>query len=97
MAENAFMLHHADDDVAVAVEDLLPGDAEGYCLGSNESRRMTVRSAVPLGHKFALRDIATGTEVRKYGVVIGLATADIAVGDYVHVHNLRSARWQTSI
>jgi hypothetical protein len=30
-------------------------------------------------------------------VRIGTASADIRTGQLVHVHNLRSARWQTSI
>jgi len=29
-----------------------------------------------------------GAPVRRYGQVIGFATADIAAGDHVHAHNL---------
>lgn len=43
---------------------------------------------VPFGHKVALSAIARGAPVIKYGVVIGHATADIAAGEHVHVHNL---------
>ncbi|MGH3380309.1 MAG: UxaA family hydrolase, partial [Actinoallomurus sp.] len=43
---------------------------------------------VPRGHKTAVRDLASGTPIRKYGQVIGLATAPIAAGDHVHTHNL---------
>ncbi|MBO0802880.1 MAG: altronate dehydratase [Nocardiopsaceae bacterium] len=46
---------------------------------------------VPRGHKVALRDVAEGAPVRKYGQVIGAASAPIAAGDHVHVHNLRFA------
>jgi altronate hydrolase len=46
---------------------------------------------LPRGHKVALRDIAEGAPVRKYGQVIGAATAPIAAGDHIHVHNLRFA------
>lgn len=42
------------------------------------------------GHKFALRDIAKGEKVIKYGAPIGIATKDIAEGDWVHVHNVRT-------
>ena len=46
---------------------------------------------VPLGHKVAIRDIAAGAPVIKYGVSIGHATRDIAPGDHVHLHNLAGA------
>jgi len=48
---------------------------------------------VPLGHKVALRDIGSGEPVIEYGEAIGLATADIRVGQHVHVHNLKGQRW----
>lgn len=40
------------------------------------------------GHKYALRPICAGENVIKYGQPIGHATADIAIGDHVHSHNL---------
>ena len=46
------------------------------------------RPPVPRGHKVALRDIAAGEQVHKYGQSIGVATRDIAAGDHVHTHNL---------
>src|SRR5665647_230514 len=51
-------------------------------------REVAVPYAVPRGHKVAVRDVATGSAVRKYGQVIGRATADIAAGEHVHTHNL---------
>jgi altronate hydrolase len=43
---------------------------------------------VPRGHKTAVRDIPEGAPVRKYGQVIGVATAPIRAGGHVHTHNL---------
>jgi len=43
---------------------------------------------VPRGHKAAVRAIAAGAPIRKYGQIIGVATAPIAAGDHVHTHNL---------
>ena len=40
------------------------------------------------GHKYAVRPVARGENVIKYGMPIGHATADIAVGEHVHVHNV---------
>lgn len=47
---------------------------------------------IPYGHKIALVAVARGASIIKYGQVIGRATADIAPGDHVHVHNLESLR-----
>ncbi len=49
-----------------------------------------VRAAepIPSGHKMAIRAIAAGEPVLKYGQVIGVATCAIAAGAHVHTHNL---------
>ena len=70
------------DDVATALVALAPGDSvEG----------IVVRAQVPAGHKVALRDIAKGRQILKFGWPIGTATRDIAAGDHVHSHNLATA------
>lgn len=91
-----FLAHREGDAVAVAVHDVRPGPAHGaYLTGAELS--VDVLDEIPLGHKVALADIAEGADVIEYGLRIGTATADISRGQYVHVHNIRSARWQTSI
>ena len=57
-------------------------DNVGVCLDGNE--------AIPAGHKYALRTIAQGEAVIKYGEIIGRATKDIAENEWVHTHNVRS-------
>lgn len=76
----------ADDDVVVAVRDLQSGTVLDGPGGPLE-----IRQSVPRGHKLAVRDVAVGGPVRKYGQEIGRATAPIAVGDHVHTHNLAMA------
>ena len=49
------------------------------------------RGEIPAGHKVALVGIAEGEKVVKYGFPIGLATKPIAPGEWVHVHNMRTA------
>ena len=68
------------DDVAT----LLDEQTALECLADGTP----VVPGIPFGHKAALRDIAAGEAVRKYGVVIGHATENIAAGEHVHVHNL---------
>jgi altronate dehydratase len=75
------------DNVATALEALEPGrdlDIRGAIV--------TVRDAIPRGHKVALALIAAGDAVVKYGSPIGIASADIPAGAHVHVHNLSSTR-----
>lgn len=55
-----------------------------------EGVRVTVPERLGLGHKLARRPIAPGEKVMKYAAPIGSATAPIAVGDHVHLHNLKS-------
>ena len=56
------------------------------------SEIITVHGDVPYGHKIALRDIAPGEHIMKYGECIGAASHPISKGDYVHVHNLEALR-----
>lgn len=74
------------DHVGVAHGDVNAGDE--VAVGDAALRAVT---DVPSGHKISLVDIAEGTEVRKYGEVIGVATADVPAGSHVHVHNLAMA------
>ena len=50
---------------------------------------LTALEDIALGHKIALRDIAAGELVYKYGVPIGRASQAIAKGAWVHTHNLQ--------
>ena len=74
------------DNVATALEGL---DAGQVLAGAGS---VTVREPIPRGHKVALRPIAAGAEVMKYGSPIGIATADIPAGAHVHTHNVSSSR-----
>ncbi len=75
------------DNVATALEPLEPGRVLEVA-----GQVMTVIQSIPRGHKIALRPIASGEPVLKYGSAIGTATADIAAGTHVHTHNVASAR-----
>jgi altronate dehydratase len=75
------------DNVATALESL----EAGRCLDVRGAM-VTVREAVPAGHKVAISEIAAGQPVVKYGSPIGSATQAIAAGAHVHTHNVASAR-----
>lgn len=93
-----FLVHALGDAVGVAVEDIAAGErVTGVTLRGGSVVQVTTGDPVPLGHKLALRSIARGERVIEYGEVVGEATVDIAAGRHVHVHNLRSLRWRTSV
>ncbi len=69
------------DDVAVALRNLDAGEFFAN-LG------VAVASDIPAGHKLALRPLAPGEPVRKFGQIIGFATRSIAPGEHIHLHNL---------
>lgn len=73
------------DNIAVAASELPAGtqrEVAGECI--------VLERAVAVGHKFAVKRIEKGERVIKYGAPIGVATQDIAPGEYVHLHNVTS-------
>ena len=62
-------------------------------LNSSDETVLTVcsRQKIPFGHKIAIKDLAKGSPIVRYDYPIGVATADIKLGDHVHSHNMRSA------
>jgi altronate hydrolase len=76
---------HPNDHVAVALADVATGDRVG-------PQGLVAQTIVPKAHKIALRRIAKGEAVRKFGLIIGHASKDIAAGEHVHVHNLAFSR-----
>jgi len=81
----------ASDDVAVALRDLAMGESV-MVRKDGILTCFVVLDAIPLGHKFAVRELVRGTRIHKYGECIGAATADIEAGAHVHVHNMASLR-----
>jgi (2R)-sulfolactate sulfo-lyase subunit alpha len=93
-----FLVHAPGDAVGVAVADIPAGERiSGVVLRGQSVVEVTARDRIPLGHKVALRALARGERVMEYGEVIGEATAEVAPGQHVHVHNIRSLRWPASV
>jgi hypothetical protein len=89
VAMGAFRIHELDT-VATMLEGGSAGDTV-QIIGAGEREEVTLRERVAAGHKVALADIPAGAQVTKYGVPIGRATAYVARGAWVHLHNLASA------
>jgi hypothetical protein len=82
------------DDVVTVVRAIDPGERVRVQCG-DEQREVHAREAIPLGHKMALRAMQVGTRIRKYGEFIGMLTADVAQGAWVHTHNLATTARRT--
>ena len=70
---------HPADNVVVAVDAIPPGQ---FVEGIAAIQR------VPRGHKLALVALLEGEPIRKFGQIIGFATAPIPAGAWVHEHNV---------
>jgi len=85
---------HRDNVGVVVVEDLVSGtDMLAVVTEDNSDFRITAKQGAPIGHKIALKDLAVGDTVIKYGEDIGKVVAPIAKGEHVHTHNLKTKRW----
>ncbi|MBD3676272.1 MAG: altronate dehydratase [Planctomycetaceae bacterium] len=84
-ADSPLLFLHEQDDIAVARQNI-PAGTSFQVPGTTES--VTTREPIELGHKVAVRKLAQGTPVRKFGQVIGFTTAEIEPGSWVHMHNL---------
>ncbi|MGI9478829.1 MAG: UxaA family hydrolase [Hyphomicrobiaceae bacterium] len=81
----------SEDNVATCLKDMAAGHVAEATVGG-ATRSVTLKNDIPFGHKIALCDIAKGDEVLKYAEIIGIASAAIAAGEHVHVHNVESIR-----
>lgn len=85
------ILIRAEDNVATALKDLEAGHVCNVMAGKG-SLSVALREPIAYGHKFAVVDIPKGTDILKYGEVMGRATAFIPQGRHAHVHNVESLR-----
>jgi hypothetical protein len=76
---------NAADNVCVAAGAIEAGEVVMIA-----GQPIRVSEDIPKWHKIAVAPIAAGGKVLKYGMPIGSAACNIAPGQYVHTHNLKS-------
>ena len=81
---------HSSDNVGIAMAALSAGES----ARANGLEPFAVLENIPPSHKVALRDIAAGEEIIKYGEIIAVSSREIKRGQWVHTHNLESERWK---
>jgi len=76
---------HPRDNVAVAIRSLKKGT-----LQMVDGKEISLVNDIAGGHKFSLQDIAEGEQIIKYSAPIGIAKQDIAAGEHIHTHNMKT-------
>jgi altronate dehydratase small subunit len=79
------------DELATALRHLKEGDVARFQVGE-QSCELIMKTDVALCHKFVVRDVVAGEELRKYGEVIAGASEPIEAGAHAHIHNIKSLR-----
>lgn len=82
-----YMRIHKNDNVAVMLYDAKAGDAVAL-----DGRTVVLKEEIPYGHKVSLEDLEAGAKVIKYGQPIGCTTENVAEGEWLHIHNMKSLR-----
>ena len=90
-----FVVHEESDGVGVVVvEGVKKGqELNGWIMEDDKDVKVVAQSDIPIGHKVALKDLAVGDTVIKYGVDIGKVVAPIRKGEHTHIQNLKTKRW----
>ena len=90
-----FIVHDQNDSVGVVVVEGVKAGQEltGWVMEQDKTVTTKVVSDIPIGHKFALKDLANDATVIKYGIDIGRTVAPIKAGEHLHVHNVKTKRW----
>ena len=90
-----FVVHDEGDSVGVVVvEGVSAGDElQGWIMDQDKDITFKAVDDIPIGHKLAIKPLAAGDTVIKYGVDIGKVVAPIEKGEHLHVHNVKTKRW----
>ncbi len=89
------LVHDLRDNVGVVVVEDLTAGTDMLCVVTedNSDFRLTAKADIPIGHKVALKGLAEGDTIIKYGVDIGRMVGPAGTGEHVHTHNLKTKRW----
>jgi altronate hydrolase len=84
--KNAVLKINPVDNVLVALQDIASGTAIVY-----EGQEYVVIEDIPAKHKFFMQDMATGSEIYMYGVLVGKVQFNVAKGSRMSVENTKHA------
>jgi len=88
----AWVVDEEKDNVANILSNDIKKDMVIPIAARGTELQIKVSADLPYGHKVAIVPIKAGETILKYGLSIGRAIADIAVGEHVHIHNIEPLR-----
>lgn len=83
-----FYCIYKNDNVATALSQIHIGTFD--IIGETDISTFRLLENISEGHKAAIKNIAVGEDIIKYGIAIGYATRYILSGEWVHLHNMKS-------
>jgi (2R)-sulfolactate sulfo-lyase subunit alpha len=89
------LVHAPGDSCGVVVVEGLKAGTDMLCVVTRNDTSFQLQAVqdIPIGHKVALKDLAVGDTVIKYGEDIGKVVAPVKKGEHLHVHNMKTKRW----
>jgi len=88
----SYVVDEVKDNVATILSNDIKKGMTIPVAFDGQEHQITVNAEIPYGHKVAIRPITKGETIWKYGLSIGNAMVDIAVGEHVHIHNIEPVR-----
>ncbi|MFT4145058.1 MAG: altronate dehydratase family protein [Mobilitalea sp.] len=80
-----FLRINENDNVIIALKPLPCGKVLQI-----DGTELALREEIPQGHKIAITPIMAGEDIIKYGYKIGKAQRNIELGEWVHIHNVKT-------
>ena len=87
---DAILLNH-NDNIITSIRSLKNNQVINIKV-NEKIVKILLTDDIPICHKISINEIKKGENIKKYGEVIGVATADINKGKHVHIHNIKSLR-----
>jgi hypothetical protein len=85
MAISKFILINKNDNVLVCCQAVKTGELIMF-----DGHEIQITANIDVGHKIAKTPLIKGSKVIRYGVPIGSSITDVAIGEHVHIHNMKS-------
>lgn len=86
MKKSTIIKLHPTDNILVALQDI-----EALTKIEFKTLNLVVLERIPAKHKFFMKDLAIGSQVFMYGVLVGITTTNVKQGQLVTIHNLEHA------
>lgn len=85
MEKSKFVLINKEDNILVCCQTVKTGETVVI-----NKEKYQISTDIDVGHKIAKIPLIKGSKVIRYGVPIGSTIADVAIGEHVHIHNMKS-------